>query len=219
LKRNFRHIEKGSFTMSKLVSLGLLALSVGFLSNTAFAGNDGVAACDYLKDKDSSYYMPSLYGLCVAWHNADEDARGDLADKFEQRAGYLPPGPPAPPPTTPVLLDTCPCWDLDEMYLALSDDSGRAKLCGMASNSNNPDNPADYLYFDVGEDLSRIWKFEAGEIVTDILYCDFVGPENRMAFVIEGLNGDRGDLEDCVLQTLFVHELMEQAGIACDYYE
>jgi hypothetical protein len=88
--------------MRKLFALGLLALSSGFLANTAFAGN--VGDCDSLKQSGQK----NLYGLCVAWHNADEGAKGGLAEKFLQRAGYPVPGSKPPPDPEPVV---CPCTD------------------------------------------------------------------------------------------------------------
>jgi hypothetical protein len=89
--------------MCKLVALGLLALSMGFFANPAFAGN--VEDCESLKQSGEK----SLYGLCVAWHNADPEAKDGLAEKFFDRAGYPVPGSedPEPPPAD----FTCLCWD------------------------------------------------------------------------------------------------------------
>ncbi|HEX6092260.1 MAG TPA: hypothetical protein VFZ07_02850, partial [Dongiaceae bacterium] len=72
--------------MRKLFAVGLLALSSGFIANTVFAGN--VEDCEPLKQSGQK----SLYGLCVAWHNADEDAKDAIAEKFFDRAGYDVPG-------------------------------------------------------------------------------------------------------------------------------
>lgn len=98
--------------MRKLFTLGLLALSSGFLTNTAFAGN--VEECEPLKQSGQK----NLYGLCVAWHNADESAKDALATKFLERAGYRVPGSGAPDPDPDPSEDqfSCPCWD--EMYFA-----------------------------------------------------------------------------------------------------
>ena len=87
--------------MRKLVVLGLLALSMGFLANTAFAGN--VEDCESLKQSGQK----SLYGMCVAWHNADEDAKDGLAEKFLERAGYPVPGSDGEEPDPDFV---CPCW-------------------------------------------------------------------------------------------------------------
>jgi hypothetical protein len=90
--------------MRKSVSLGLLALSVGFFADSAFAGN--TEECEPLKQSGQK----SLYGLCVAWHNADDEATKDaLGQKFLDRAGYRVPGSEVPPqPTEPDFY--CPCW-------------------------------------------------------------------------------------------------------------
>lgn len=88
--------------MRTLVSLGLLVLSLGFSVNAVFA--DGVADCEPLKQSGER----NLYGLCVAWHSADEKARGALAEKFFDRAGYPVPGSGGSDPEPDF---TCPCWD------------------------------------------------------------------------------------------------------------
>ena len=89
--------------MRKLFALGLLALSMGLLANTAFAGN--VEDCESLKQSGQK----SLYGLCVAWHNADEDAKDGLAEKFLDRAGYPVPGSEDEEPDPDF---DCPCWSV-----------------------------------------------------------------------------------------------------------
>jgi len=93
--------------MRKIVTLGLLALCLGSFSNAAFAG--GVEDCVDLKQSG----LKSLYGLCVAWHNADEDAKDLIAQKFRERSGEEVPG---SEPITPDLPQTaqdfyCPCWE------------------------------------------------------------------------------------------------------------
>lgn len=101
LKWNFSR-SKGSLIMRTFVSLGLLVLSLGFSVSTVFA--DGVADCEPLKQGGEK----SLYGLCVAWHRADEEARDTLAAKFFDRAGYPVPGSGGSDPEPDF---TCPCWD------------------------------------------------------------------------------------------------------------
>lgn len=98
--------------MRTLVSMGLLALSFGFFANTSLAGS--VADCEPLKQGGDK----SLYGLCVAWHSADEDARTRLADKFFDRAGYPVPGS-VDPERQPEPADfECPCWsDLSYKFI------------------------------------------------------------------------------------------------------
>ena len=86
--------------MRKLVSLGLLALSSGFFTQTAIAGS--VEDCEILKDSATK----ALYGLCIAWHNAGNDnARDQILDNYNKKAG--PDDPPMPGTEDEVL---CPCW-------------------------------------------------------------------------------------------------------------
>jgi hypothetical protein len=92
--------------MRESIILGLLALAFGIFGSTAFAGN--VEDCEFLKDKSHPDYAPGLYGLCVAWHNADEDAKDELADMFFDRAGFEVPGSDEPEDPPDFL---CPCWD------------------------------------------------------------------------------------------------------------
>jgi hypothetical protein len=91
--------------MRKPIVLGLLALAFGVFVSPAFAGN--VEDCDFLKDKSHPDYAPGLYGLCVAWHNADENAKDELADKFFDKAGFEVPG--SGDPEEPQDF-YCPCW-------------------------------------------------------------------------------------------------------------
>jgi hypothetical protein len=81
--------------MRKIFSLGLFALMLSIFSGQALAGN--ALDCELLKQTKNK----SLYGLCVAWHNADETAKLGIADKFFDRAGFTVPG-----------SDTfdCYCW-------------------------------------------------------------------------------------------------------------
>lgn len=92
--------------MRTRVLLGLFALSCGMFAHSALAGN--VADCDVLTDPDDPQYAPKLYGLCVAWHNANEKAKPGLADKFFDRAGFEVPGSVDPEPEPNDF--ECPCW-------------------------------------------------------------------------------------------------------------
>lgn len=78
--------------MRKLFSLGLFALILSISSNTAFAGS--VGDCGFLKDKSLQDYVPGLYGICVAWHNAsangDDNALAALEEKWSKKGGEGP---------------------------------------------------------------------------------------------------------------------------------
>lgn len=113
--------------MRKVVSLGLLALSMGFIANTALAGN--VEDCEVLKNG----HTPALYGLCIAWHNAGSDnARDRILDKYDDKAG---PGDPPMPGTEDEV--PCPCW-------------GNTELLDAACNRVLTEAGSDYAVFDEG---------------------------------------------------------------------
>jgi len=101
--------------MNKLVSLGLLALSLSLLSGSLIAGQ--VQVCEEIKS-DPGY--KGLYGLCNAyWNETDPDARADILAAFNRKAGENGPTMPGlsepPPPPPPAALPSCPCWDFDAL--------------------------------------------------------------------------------------------------------
>lgn len=118
--------------MRKLVTSGLLALSLCIFSGSVLAGN--ADDCEPLKQSG----LKSLYGLCVAWHNADEDAQGALAQKFYDRAGFEVPGSEVTKVDEPLPEQDfyCPCWENVSIpdvcalgapvSMSLAADSGRA---------------------------------------------------------------------------------------------
>ena len=95
--------------MRKIISLGLFALMLSIFSGQVLAGNAD-EFCGPLKNKGADDYMPGLYGLCVAWHNADEKAKVKIGDKFYARAGFEVPRPIIKEPE-PDSDFSCPCWD------------------------------------------------------------------------------------------------------------
>jgi len=97
------------FVMHKFTITGLLTLSLFFLSSSAMAGN--AVDCEVLKNPGHSLYEPSLYGLCVAWHNADENSRVAIGDKFLKRATFPVPGSKTVDTRTVEQDFYCPCWD------------------------------------------------------------------------------------------------------------
>lgn len=94
--------------MRKSVFLGLLALSLGFLSTGVLAGNQD-DLCGFLKDKGGQFYVPGLYGLCTAYQNeTDELARADILYAFNEKA---PDGLEMPGLVEQQSSAVCPCWD------------------------------------------------------------------------------------------------------------
>lgn len=72
--------------MRKRLTLGLMALALFTFCSPALAGN--VEVCEPLKIKDDDF-VPGLYGLCVAWHNADDEAREIIAANYRRKSGGL----------------------------------------------------------------------------------------------------------------------------------
>jgi hypothetical protein len=80
--------------MRKLISVGLFAFMISMYTGQVFASHADV--CDQLKGQGKG-----LFGLCVAWHNADEKDKGKIEDKFNDRADF----------TLASIVDPgCPCW-------------------------------------------------------------------------------------------------------------
>jgi hypothetical protein len=117
IETEFQPHTKGSFTMRALISLGLLALSLGFLSSPAVAGT--VQVCEDIKN-DLAY--KGLYGLCNAyWNETDEAKKTEILAAFEAKAG--PDGPSMPG----LEVASCPCWD--ETHLAAASLNGTPSFC------------------------------------------------------------------------------------------
>ena len=109
--------------MRRVISLGLCALFLLTFAGSAVA--DNVDECNTLKKKNiepPEVYVPSLYGLCVAWHNAsanaDETALIRITEKYAEKSdgGSIPgSGGTNPDPDPPF---ECLCWTgLNEQYV------------------------------------------------------------------------------------------------------
>jgi hypothetical protein len=72
--------------MRKSLIFSLMAASLFIFCSPAFAGQ--VEVCEPLKVKDDDY-VPGLYGLCIAWHNADDEAREIIAANYRKKSGGL----------------------------------------------------------------------------------------------------------------------------------
>ena len=90
--------------MRKLISLGLLALMTFTISPQIYA-DPADGACETLNELNAS---PGLYGLCVAYFNANENARVRILANYLKRMQEGDPGMPG--------IATCQCWaDLAEL--------------------------------------------------------------------------------------------------------
>lgn len=99
--------------MRKLISPCLFVLFLFAMSSQLLA--DGVEACDEDGMKATLQALDA-YGLCIAWHNANENVKDKIAAKFEDRASFPVPGsePEVVPDSEPEA--DCPCWDADDLY-------------------------------------------------------------------------------------------------------
>lgn len=165
-------------SVSLTVALGLLALSLGFSANSAFAGN--VEECEVLKDG----YTKGLYGLCIAWHNAGNDnSRERILDNYEKKAG---PGDPPMPGTEDEV--PCPCW-------------GETELLDAACNRTLTGSGTNFASFDVG--LVQFFNFEAqcvySNFNTGVTLIQDTNSEQSLTCAAELLALVSGDLDEFCL--------------------
>lgn len=187
---DFHYNVKGSFTMRKTIALGLLALLFGFLSNSAFAGNAD-EFCGYLKDKDHADYQPGLYGLCTAWHNADEDAKVALGEKFLLKAGFAVPG----------SGFGCICWPLSFDEVCEIAQSATRVTTGLGS----------VMFFDDPNGTAAFFGADTESCALNLI--DF--NTNPVTFDFETLSTLEQDPTICVAEVQVIAGL-HLAGSACD---
>jgi hypothetical protein len=116
---DFRCNVKGSFTMRKIFALGLMALSLSFLSNPVLAGD--ASDCETIRDDPNR----ALYGLCIAyWNTSNAVSRARILANFVKKGGIAEemPGLPVAEPDDPGAFVECPCWFQDEHVQAFLDD-------------------------------------------------------------------------------------------------
>jgi len=102
--------------MRKFTLILISAVVLSIMAVPAFAVD--TSECDQFK-KGEDNYQPGLYGLCVAYQNADEDGKEDIFDNWNKKVGDdgLPklPGYPYPPDDAELACPEdqdfcCPCW-------------------------------------------------------------------------------------------------------------
>ena len=192
--------------MHKIISLGLLALSLFLISNTAFSD---VSDCDdVLIEQENA--PKGLYGLCVAYWSSDNGrGRARIEELYKHRAEAAGYSTVIPGTGVGVPLLPCPCWDTIDLVEAITDDSGNVKSCGSSVDSSG--NKFDFFY--VGENSSsssRKYKFESGVFMPSILYCDFTGPNSAYDFQFSGFNDFTiKDMEACSDQIRAIEEFLE----------
>jgi len=106
--------------MRKLISLGLLAIVLSLVASPVFAGNEPL--CELLKDGASK----GLYGLCIAYHNADSArAQERIWENYKRKAGKE--DPPMPGTGDERKTATCPC--LEDPNVVSIEDWGISIYC------------------------------------------------------------------------------------------
>jgi hypothetical protein len=98
--------------MRKLISLGILALLLSMLASPVLADLDD---CEDLKEDGIT---KGLYGLCIAYWNADNGRSQErILINYNKKKG------PDDPPLLPDLKEPvfCPCWTVDSL-IALTND-------------------------------------------------------------------------------------------------
>lgn len=90
--------------MRKFITSFVLILVFSLLSGSVFAGDKGVCDENEYGGK-KALQKAGVYGLCVAYQNADDADKPGIAEKFKARFGDDVPG------LDPVLDFSCPCFD------------------------------------------------------------------------------------------------------------
>lgn len=125
--------------MYRIFSRGLFTLVFFFFANQALA-DPADGACEILNELDAS---PGLYGLCVAYHNANENAQARILENYLKKMGEGDPGMPG--------LASCPCWDAESL------DQATAGLtlfnCG---TTETPGLVFDFLWYTNGFQLATL---------------------------------------------------------------
>ena len=138
-------MRKFTFFLVPVILLILMAVP-------AFAGDKSI--CTPFK-KGEPNYLPGLYGLCVAYQNADEDGKQDIFKNWQKKVGEdgLPqlPGFPYPeepgdgdPPVDENEIVACPCWSAEHLLAA---------TCQYNLTSSFVDGFFDFAQYDSGNVL------------------------------------------------------------------
>jgi hypothetical protein len=196
--------------MRKIISLGLFALMLSIFSGQVLAGNADASACKNLKDRNLDDYVPALYGLCVAWHNADENARDQILANFMKKAGTSLDDPGMPGWVDPNKRDepevmTCPCWagvvleDVD-MYTP-------ADICFLDTPSG------DVIFFDDLVSASQTYVTDGINCAHMAAYVDDSGTEVTRSSAMQGL--DDAAQQACITEMDDLVSMYFDNGLDC----
>jgi hypothetical protein len=106
--------------MRKLLTSSIFILMFSLFSGAVLAGDKGVCDENEYGGK-KALQKAGVYGLCVAYQNADDADKPAIADKFFQRFGFVVPGFSDVVPGLPPEQDFfCPCLEGADLELACS---------------------------------------------------------------------------------------------------
>ena len=110
--------------MRKLVAYSISLLLLGLFSSCVVAEEEDLSAqeeCGFLKEE---FLFKHLYGLCIAYQNADLDGKEDIIQLWDKRVSklVLPDeiSTPEMPNRLPTWTTDCPCWDSPESLADLT---------------------------------------------------------------------------------------------------
>ena len=184
--------------MRKLISLGLLAIVLSLVAIPVFAGNE--LECEPLKDGASK----GLYGLCIAYHNAENsNAKQKILDNYNKKAGD-PPVPPMPGTENErKKVTTCPCLDAIDVVGVGIEDWGMTVACFLDDDGTdqgifvNPE-PAEEL--NLPPNLTTFFTMSSDGVI-------------RMCHIIQGLSATTVEVSD--LDTYEYDECLNQLLPLC----
>jgi hypothetical protein len=189
-EKDFHYNVKGSFTMRKIVSLGLLALSLGYFTIPAVAG---VASdCERIKDDNNR----ALYGLCIAyWNTTNAVAREKILGNFEKKDSESIGMPGLDEPNTTGFTE-CSCWLQVDHVQAILDDPDTTYDMGFC---NDPFTDSEAVFFN---------SFDI-QFIADADGCEFIHNP-------DGVAKSYGSLEAELTCRAQIHMLIEHFEAEAD---
>jgi hypothetical protein len=179
-------IKKGSKTMRKLISLGLLTLLLSVFAGPVMAG--GAEDCD--KELLDGDYTKGLYGLCIAYWSGNAD-KTKFLEKYNSRMKAGEGDPTMPGMDEGVDLDSCPCWTFDNLAAAKGFDD--PAICG--TDDFGGGRTLDFAEY--GGPLPTV-LFEAGWIFFGAVEgCVHADPNGGMPAMVDNVVVFPEDIQSC----------------------
>ena len=186
--------------MSKLISLGILALLLSVFASPVMA--DGVEDCD--NELLDGNYTKGLYGLCIAYWSGNA-GKTKFLEKYNNR---MQPGDPTMPGMDRgVDLDSCPCWTFDD--LAAAKGFADPAICGTDVFGDRTLDFAEY-----GGPLPTV-LFEAGWIFFGAVEgCVHADPNGGVPAMVDNVIVFPEDIQSC--RDGIAALVLEDFGGSCD---